>query len=514
MNPSQRLVLNTAASYSRSVFSLALALFSSRWVLHSLGQTDYGLFSLVGSVIVFITFLNGIMANSVSRYFAYSIGQGDSAEVTRWFNTGLSIHLCFGFSLILIGWPVGEYVIGHVLNIPAERIATSFWVFRVSLVSAFASMVSVPFVAMFTAKQHIAEVSGWGGLQSILAFTLAYGLTRYHGDCLLFYAVGVVIIIVFIQAAMVLRALLVFPECRVVVEEWFDRHRLSGVLSFTTWNLIGGFGTTFRDQGSAILLNLHFGPGVNAAFGVAKQVSEQTNQLSASMLGAFYPEITTSEGRGDRDRTLGLSHRASKYGTILVLLFAIPLIVEMDYILKLWLREPPAFTALFCRLILCTFLVDRSTTGYMMAVNARGKVAGYQATVGGSLVLTLPLAWVFLKLGYPPTSVGSAFIITAAICSVGRVLWVRRLFGEPVEKWVGGVLLPCIVVGAAATLAALVPHWLMSTSFIRLVCVSGLSVAGSLLATWFLAFDSSEHAFIRQNRRDFLRKVSRACTRS
>jgi Na+-driven multidrug efflux pump len=124
MNASQRIVLNIAATYGRSVLALALAFFSSRWVLSSLGQTDYGLFSLVGSVIVFITFLNGVMACSVSRYLAYSIGQGDCEEVTCWFNTALSIHLCVAVILVLIGWPIGEYTISHVFSIPADRVPT------------------------------------------------------------------------------------------------------------------------------------------------------------------------------------------------------------------------------------------------------------------------------------------------------------------------------------------------------------------------------------------------------
>jgi len=510
MNASQRLVLNTAATYGRSVFALALALFSSRWVLNALGQTDYGLFSLVGSVIVFITFLNGVMAGSVARYFAYSIGRGDTLEVTRWFNTAVSFHLCFAGTLVLVGWPVGEYMITHVFNIPPDRIYACLWVFRFSLVSAFASMVSIPFVAMFTAQQHITETAAWGILQSILTFTLAYMLTQSSGDRLLFYAIGMVSIIVFIQSVMAFRAFSVFRECRIVTQMWFDQRRFREIFSFAIWNLIGSAGSTFRDQGVAILLNLFFGPKVNAAFGVAKQVSTQTNQLSSAMLGAFSPEITASEGRGDRQRMLSLSHRASKYGTILVMLFAVPLIAEMDYVLELWLREPPAYTSQLCRLILCTFLIDRLTTGYLLAVNAHGKIAAYQATVGVILLLTLPLAWFFLRLGYPPTSVGFAFIATSVVCTMGRALWVRRLFGEPLGRWVVTVVLPCIIVGAFSSVAAMAPSWLMAPSFVRLVSSTALSSGACLFSAWLLALDKSEHMFIRQNCKGVLRKMTHA----
>jgi O-antigen/teichoic acid export membrane protein len=508
MNSSQRVVFNTAATYARSVLGAGLALFSVRWVLSALGQTDFGLFSVVGSLIVFITFLNTIMAGSVSRYYAFAIGQGDTAEVNRWFNTALSIHLCIAVTLILIGWPIGEYVIAHKLTIPTDRIPVCIWVFRFSLVSAFANMVSIPYVAMFNAKQDIAERSFWGMLQSILTFTLAYILKFVSGDRLLFYAIGMVAVLIFIQTSLTLRAVSVYRECGIERHHWFDKKQLKEIFSFASWNLIGGLGVTLRDQGAAILLNLFFGPKVNAAYGIGNQISAQTNHLSAAMLGAFSPEITASEGRGDRDRMLSLSLRSCKYGSVLVMLFAIPLMVEMEYALKLWLREPPVYTALFCRLILCTFLIERLSAGYTLAVNAYGKIAAYQATLGMSLLLTLPLAWLFLKLGSAPTSVSVASIMTMAVCAFGRVFWGRHLFGMPVHSWLITVVLPCAIVASAATLAAMVPRWFFPASLLRLFLTSISSVAASLLTIWFIALDVKERVFIGHNIRRLLDKMS------
>ena len=182
MDRSQRLVFNTLVAYGRSVLSLFLTLFSSRWVLESLGDVDFGLFSLVGSLILIMTFLNTVMANSASRYFAFSIGEGDTTDTTRWFNSALSIHICLAVGLVALGWPLGEYVVAHVLSIPSDRIATSVWIFRTSILSAFISMVCIPFVAMFRAKQQIGELAGWGMLQSTLTFILAYALLRVAGE--------------------------------------------------------------------------------------------------------------------------------------------------------------------------------------------------------------------------------------------------------------------------------------------------------------------------------------------
>ncbi|BCS95587.1 hypothetical protein DSLASN_12190 [Desulfoluna limicola] len=498
MTSIQRLVLNTLVAYARSVFGAALALFGSRWVLNALGQIDFGIFTLVGSLIISITFLNNIMSSSVGRHYAFAVGEGNTAEVNRWFNAALSIHLFLATALIIMGWPVGEYVIAHTLNIPAERIITCVWVFRISLVSAFVNMISIPFVAMFVAKQHIAELSVWGILQSIMTFTLAYMLTSVSGDRLLFYSFGMVIILVFIQTVQIVRAVSGFRECSIVYNQWFDITRLRKILSFASWNLFGGLGVTFRNQGSTILLNLFYGANVNAAFGIANQVSSQTNQLATAMIGAFTPEITSSEGRGDRERMLSLALRSSKFGAILVMLFAVPLMVEMDYVLVLWLRVPPDYTAMFCQLILCTFLIDRMTAGYMLAVNAYGRIAAYQATVGTCLLFTLPLAWIFLKVGYAPHSVGVAFIITMTACSIGRIYWVRRLFDIPVSRWLLNVLLPCFIVAIAATLASVVPRLFLSSSFLRLALTTVASVTTTLLVAWFFAFDTIEREIVNK----------------
>lgn len=504
---SKRIAVNTAATYTRTVLGAGLALFSSRWVLNALGQMDYGLFSVVGSVILFITFLNTVMAGSASRHFAYSIGAGDSTEVNGWFNSAIGIHLSLACLLVFIGWPIGEYVVGHVLTIPVDRIAASRWVFRVSLVSAFVSMASVPFVAMFTAKQHIGELAIWDTLRSILTFTLAYSLRYVSSDRLLFYSVGMVVILVLVQVAQICRAVSIFDECCIVIRKCFDRRKFKEIFSFASWTLIGNSGGLLRDQGSAILLNLLFGPNVNAAYGIASQLSSQTNQLSAAMIGAFSPEITACEGRGDRTRMLSLSHRASKFGTILVLLLAIPLIVEMDYVLKAWLHKPPLYAGRFCQVILCAFIIDRLSTGYMLAVSAHGKIAAYQATIGTTMVLTLPLAWFFLKIGLAPTSIGIAFVITMSIISVGRVFWGRHLFGTPVRIWLSSVLWPTIMVASLSCIAALVPLWFLSSSFLRLLLVIAASASTALLASWFLALDRDEREFVRQGARRFLNKL-------
>ena len=173
--------------------------------------------------------------------------------------------------------------------------------------------------------------------------------------------------------------------------------------------------------------------------------------------------------------------------------------LEVDYVLKLWLHDVPLYAGNLCQLMLITFLIDQLTVGYMSAVNAKGKIAAYQATLGSILVLTLPLAWVFLKVGFPPTGVGFAFVINIFLVSLGRVFWGRHLLGMPLQQWLTQVVLPCAIVGAISTVAAVAPLWWLSSSFTRFFMVVAASAMATILAGWFIALNAGERSFFARN---------------
>lgn len=501
MKPTNLLVLNTSVTYLRSLLAAVLILFSSRWVLSALGEQDYGLFALVGSVLVFVGYLNSVLASSSSRHFAFAIGQGGNEEVNRWFNAALSIHVCFAFLLTGIGWLYADTVIFQLLNIPMDRQESCLLVYKISLISLFWGMVSVPFVAMFRAKQHIAEIATWGILKVLLSFSLAWYLLKASGDRLLLYATGIAGIHVLFHLGLITRALIRFSECRIHLTLWFERTKVRELFSFASWNMIGMSALICKNEGAAVLLNLYFGPSANAAYGITRKVAMQVDQLAAAMLGAFSPEITSREGRGERESMIRLSMQASKFGTLLVLVFLVPLILEMDYVLKAWLVTPPEHTVTFCRLVLCSYLLDRLTTGYMIAINAHGRIAAYQATVGTTLLLSLPLAWLFLDAGFAPTSVGVAFVIIVAMVSTGRLVWAKRLLGISILHSFKVVALPCLLIAMASGGMALVPFLGLPPSFGRLLLVTGVSVSIFIVSVWGLALDKKERQFLLSNAR-------------
>jgi len=499
MTSSQRIAVNTLAAYSRSLVAVALGLFSSRWVLAALGQTDYGLYCVIGSVVLFLTMLNATLTISTSRFLAYSIGQNNPRLTTCWFNVALGLHIALSLVILLVGWPLGEYVIRFVLNIPPERVADCVCVFRMVFCTALANVLSVPFVSMFTAKQRIAEVSLWGIVQTGLVFIFAWYLLRVPQERLLVYAGGVASITVCVLMAQCIQSAFIFDEVRIVPVFFFAKKKLKALLAFASCDVVGFSGVTFGTQGGAFLLNFFFGPQANAAYGIANQVSAQASALSSSLFAAFVPEIISAEGGGQRDRMLSLALRACKFCALLVMMFAIPLVTEIEYVLGLWLVTPPPYTGVFCRIILLAFVLDKMTFGLVTAVHAHGVIAAFQTIYGLINACTVVIAFILIKHGVGPASVSLASLGVALGSAVFRVRWFYRTFGVPPLRWARDVAWPCVAVGAVAFVVAAGIKALLPVSIVRLLLVCGLSASATVLVAWQVALNTAERQFVLSN---------------
>lgn len=474
-----------------------MSLFSVRWVLQSLGKEDFGLYSVVGGLIVFILFIGNTMAGAVQRFFAYTMGQQDSEGVCKWFNTALGLHFLFVFVLIGVGVPLGNYLLDCVMQIPESRLQTCHWVFYLSILGAATTLISVPAISMFTAKQRIYELSFWGFLHGGMMFGLAISLLHVSGDLLFIYATGMVFIKLIIDSIQNIRAFILFPECRVKFQYWLHLERIKKITSFAGWNLFGAMGAMARNQGLAFLINLFSGAKVNAAYGIANQVASQTSVISTAMYSAMSPEMSRSEGAGDRKRMVSLSLRMSKFAMFSAFLWLVPLFFEIDYVLALWLGDVPEYTASFCRIILLVYAIDKMTIGCTGAVNAHGDIKGFQITVGLLLVLTFPLVWLGYWVGLSPVHAISIMVVTGTMHTLSRVVWLKRLTNTPIMRWVREVLFPSIYVLLPTLVVAISLDYFLKVSLYRLILVLGVTCASIFLCSWFLGFDEIEKNFIK-----------------
>ena len=517
MTENKRIALNIVATYGRSLFALVCGLFTSRWVLMALGQSDYGLYGVVGGLTLFIAFFNGLMATAVGRFYAFSVGQakvagtqGEGLEVCRqWFNTAVLIHTVVPLVLIAIGYPVGTWAVEHFLTIPPERVEACRWVFRFVCISCFVGMVNVPFQAMYTAKQYIAELTIYSFVTTMLNVGFLYFMVTHPGDWLAKYALWTCMLVVVPQIVICLRALWVFPECRFRRRYLWSWVRIRALTNFAGWQAFGVFGRLLQGQGISILINKYFGPTANASMTIGTSVAGHADTLAGSMIGAFSPAITNARGANDWERMRRMAYRTCKIGTLLTVLFALPLALELPEVLKLWLKHPPEYAAGLCWAILAMIVVDKTAVGHMLAVNANGRVAKYQMVLGTTLILTLPLAWLFVALGWGVYAVGWAMVLTMMGCAWGRVWFARKLVGMSARYWLFRIFLPLVLLAAGAGAAGLVPQLFWGPSFWRVCLTTAVTEAVLLPAAWFLLLDREERAFLL-SRLPILKRLRRA----
>ena len=266
--------------------------------------------------------------------------------------------------------------------------------------------------------------------------------------------------------------------------------------SFAFWQAFGGLGAIARGQGIQILINKYFGPAFNASMSIANQVSAQSQTLASSLQGAFSPAITTACGAGDYGKMRSLAFRTCKFGMLLGLIFIIPLALELETVLKLWLVNPPPYTQELCWCILVATIIDKSSAGHMLAVTAKGKIAAYQAFLGGSLIMTLPIAWVFVEMGWGVASIGWALVVGTVMCAWGRVWFARRLVGMGARYWLFRIMSPVALTIALVGGVGSLTRFFIGAGLLR-VCATTLACELALLPlAWFVLLDSEERRFV------------------
>ncbi len=499
MSPANRIILNTAVTYGGSLIALVFGLLSVRWTLEALGTTDFGLFGLVGSLILLVNVLNVGLSVGVVRFYSYAIGAGANQttaeaahDLKKWFNTALSIHALMPLIIIAIGWPAGEYAILHWLTIPADRIGAAISVFQIALVTAFTTVIAVPYIAMFSAQQQMAELAVVGVIKSIAVFFLAWSLLHVDSDRLVFYATFMMLISVGGSAFQIARATWLFPACRPRIDYLYQRDYMGRLFSYVGWKMFGLGCVTMREQGTPILANLAFGPVVNAAYSVARGLSTHAATLSSSLISAFQPALTTTEGQGDREGMLRMAIQICNFGTLLIAFFAIPLIIEMDAVLGLWLVEQPPYAADIGRWMTAMLVVDKMTAGPMLGVNARGKIALYELIQGPLLLLALPFMWFLFAIGKGPVAIGAALFFSHLLYCVGRIVFAKILIEFPVGTWLRRTVIPITCILAAAVLCGIGVTSLMTEGVLRIIVVTLVSGVTICIPGWLWVLTDAE----------------------
>ena len=500
---SRRIVLNTLATYGRSVFAMFVGVFSSRWLLQGLGAQDLGLQGVVGSLIGAIVILETVMQVAVARFYAYAIGQAQTMdaetgadEIRRWFNVVFLIYTALPAIVMAGGYPLGLYAVKHWLVIPPERMEACVYVFNCSIATTFISMASVPYIAMYQARQQIVELSVFSMVRTVINFFFTFSLLYVTCDKLKYSGTFGVAVTVAILGTQMWRAWHQFPECRVKRAYLLDWTRLRQIFCYFFWEIFSCTGNMTRNQGSAIVVNKFFGPGTNASWSIANTLSAQAISLSNALTGALVPAVTTEEGAGEREKMIQLAFRTSKFSSLLILVFSVPLIAEMDEVLRLWLVNPPQHTAGLCTCILIAYAIDKLALGHHVAISANGKIGFYHSIVGSTFFLSVPIAVVLIMSGMGPISVGLMFIICYLIVTLERIILARHLVNMSIRHCLRHILLPILAFSGISYLGTLGVTCMLPPSFGRVVLTSFVALLIMGAMGWWIVLDVDERHYV------------------
>ena len=504
LTENRRIFWNIVFTYGRSVLMILGTLLVSRWALMALGQVDFGLFSVIGGLVVFIQFFNNLLAGATARFYAFSIGQAKTDNLSpqslencrKWFNTSLTIHTILPLCLIAIGYPIAKWAIFHFLTIPPDRLDACVWVLRFTCLSSFVAMVNVPFMAMYTAKQYIAELTVYSMVTTILNIIFAYYMVSHPGTWLIKYALWMCAMSVVPQIIICLRANYIFAECKFVWAYMGNATYLKQIGGYICWTIFGRGSGLLRTQGISLLINKAFGPRVNAAMQIAHQVNAGTATLATALIKAFTPAITTAAGAKNYKRMTTLAFGACKFSSLLALIFVIPLMLELPQIIHIWLTNPPPFTIGLCYLMLIHYVCDVCTTGNMIVINANGNIKQYQVTLGTISFLTLPAAIVAVCLGGTVYSIGVILVISICLNSAGRIYFAQKLLNMSAWRWVREILIPLVALIAICGGIAWLPHLWMKQGILRLLVTGVVAEILFFPLAWFVVLVQEERNFI------------------
>lgn len=486
MTANRRIFYNTLASYLRSIAGLFLGLWTSRWVLTALGEEDFGIYQMSGVCIVLFSFFSSVISGSASRFYAYGLGKGGK-EASLWFANAFFVHLAVAALFLPTATLAGDWLFRHYFDVPDNRLPQALFAFRTSIAAATASILSAPFLAMFLAKQEIALQSFGVFLMNLAQCLAAFFLLRTNTDKLLFYSASFAAIHLAYPVGMSLLAISRFPECRCF--SGLDKSRLQELLGFSLWNALGPSSIMVKSQGTAIAVNKLLGVRRNAAVGIARQLSAQANALSQSLMTALLPEIASSAGSRNERRVRKLAGCASVLSTLLSALIAVPIAVEIDYVLAVWLKTPPEGAGILAVCILLSSLISKSACGQGLVLNAKGTIREYQLTVAPLVACSVLVAVTGMAVSKNILWVGLASVYAEACIAATSVFWGWRQARITPKEWWLSALSPILRFVVPACLVAVAMHQFlpMKTGFFRSCAIGGVTDIVMLVSAWRFA---------------------------
>lgn len=504
----KRIAKNTLLLYVRMLFTMAVSLFTSRVILNTLGVEDYGINNVVGGIVTMFSVLSGSLSSSISRFITFELGKGNIERLKTIFSTGVNIQLGMSVLIIIIAEAVGIWFLNTKMNIPTDRMVAANWVFQCAILTFVLNLLSVPYNAAIIAHEKMSAFAYISVVEVSLKLIIVYMLMISPFDRLETYAVLLLLagaVIRFIYGYYCKRH---FEEC--TYHFVFDKPVLKEMTGFAGWNFLGNGAYMLNTQGVNILMNLYFGVAVNAARGIATQVDAALKQFVNNFTTAVNPQITKSYAQGDLDYMHKLVCRSAKFSAFLMMFFAVPIILETNTILTIWLKTVPDYAVIFLQWIIISSFMDTVLANSLVtSMFATGKIKRYQIIVTTVGCLVFPLSWIAFKLGFEPQVGYILYFIIYTILLFVRLYLLKDMVKLPVMMYIREVLYklaPVIVVGFAIPGILILT---MDAGWLRLILVCLLSVLVTAASEYFIGLSNKEKDFVAEKIKLVIGKIKK-----
>ena len=473
---------------------MLVGLYTSRVVLNALGETDYGVYSVVGGVVAMFSMISGALNSAVSRFITFELGKNNPERLNRVYCTSVNIQLILALIVVLLAEPIGLWFIENKMTIDPARIPAATWVLHFSLLAFVINLMSVPQMASITAHEKMSAYAYVGILDGLLRLGVAFMIVSAPFDRLVYYAMLMAGVVLIVRLTYGIYCRIHFPECR--YRFVFDRPLVKEMFAFAGWNFIGVTSGVLRDHGGNILVNLFAGPVVNAARGVAVQLNGAVQSFVTNFMTAVNPQITKSYAAGDYKYVFSLIGKSSRMSFYLLSLMAIPIIFNADLLLQIWLKEVPEHTTLFVQLFLMFALSESLSLPLITAMLATGRIRNYQLVVGGIQLLNLPVSYIFLKMGAIPEITVVVAIALSHVCLFARLIMFSRASGFSVPGFVREVYVNAMKVAVSAAAIPLVMTFVLPEGLWWSVLHLGVSLLWTAGVIFFVGCGKDDRAFL------------------
>ena len=490
----KRIAKNTLFLYLRMLLIMFVTLYTSRVVLAELGVVDFGLYNVIAGIVAMLGFLKNAMSLSVQRFLSFEMGQGNFEKLNVVFNVSLYAHIFLAFFVLLVAETIGLWFLKTQLVIPEERFSAAVIVYQCVVISSFFSVLEVPYNAVIMAAERFNVYAYISILEVVLKLIVAFLLVYTTYDKLIYYSIVLTIVAFCISMSYVIYAIRNFAYCKLRLTWNFSI--LRSVLGFSVWSLLGELAWVFVGQGINILINIFSGPIVNAARAISYQVNGAISGLTRSFQQALNPQIIKQYASGNTDDMQTLLFRGTRFSYYLMLFFSMPLLLETDFVMDLWLKEVPEHCVLFCQLVLIGGLVDGLSNLLATVAKAQGKIRNYQICISLILMMNFPLSYLFLKLGFIPEITMIVYIGVSVVLLFVRLILTRNMVRLSCKEYINQAVLPILKVSIVTFLILIIIHSFQQPSILRffISCLSSVAVVS--IASLYLGMSPNERAYL------------------